>query len=432
MKTMILGIVLAGASSFAGPPPPALKGLDPISLTQGKEVPGRAELRTQHGKFTYAFATKAHQQQFLADPDRYAIQGEGKCLHMNQMEGDPNLFKVVEGKIYLVANRNCLAGLKGDLVGYVKEFNRPRKKVAILLFPGVQIIDYTGPWEVFGEAGYDVFSIAATPDPLATNMGMVVTPNYTFATSPRADILVLPGGGLPSLGPTDPTVKWIQQRVYQVQITMSVCNGAFWLAYAGLLDGQRATTTANRNLELLAKDFPRIKVTGDERFVDNGRIITTAGLSSGIDGALHVIERLEGRAAAQSVALSMEYDWRPEGGYARGALADKYLRRLGEFDLPKDLQVTNGEQKGDRQRWERSWDVAGPQLTEQKLAELLDKGFARSWTKTGSSSDKIGRRTSWAFNGDDGKPWKGLATVKPAPDAADTFTLTVSVERAAP
>jgi putative intracellular protease/amidase/YHS domain-containing protein len=408
-----------------------LKGLDPVSLVEGKEVPGRSALRTQYGKFTYAFATKAHQQQFLVDPDRYGIQGEGKCLHMNQMDGDPNLFVVVEGKIYLAANRECLAALKGDLAGYIKEFNRPRKKVAILLFPGVQIIDYTGPWEVFGEAGYEVFSIAATVDPLATNMGMVVTPNYTFAASPRADILVLPGGGLPPLGPTDPTVKWIQQRAQEVEITMSVCNGAFWLANAGLLDGQRATTTANRNLERLAKDFPRIKVAGDERFVDNGRIITTAGLSSGIDGALHVIERLEGRAAAQSVALSLEYDWRPDGGYARGAMADKYLRRLGEFDLPKDVQVTNGEQKGDRQRWERSWEITGPQLTEQKLAELLDKGFGRAWTKTGSSSDKMGQRTSWAFKGDDGKPWKALATVKPAQSAADKFVMTVSVEQAA-
>ena len=87
---------------------------------------------------------------------------------------------------------------------------------------------------------------------------------------------------------------------------MSVCNGAFWLANAGLLDGQRATTTANHNLELMAEQFPRIHVVDDQRYVDNGRIITTAGLSSGIDGALHVIERLDGRGAARAVALPVE------------------------------------------------------------------------------------------------------------------------------
>jgi putative intracellular protease/amidase len=432
METMILLVVLAGAFPSAATPPLALKGLDPVSLVEGKEVPGRAALRTPHGKFTYSFATRAHQQQFGADPSRYAIQGEGKCLHMPQMEGDPNLFKVVDGKIYLAGSQGCLGALEGNLAGYVKEFNRPRKKVAILLFPGVQIIDYTGPWEVFGEAGYDVFSVAATADRLVTNMGMAVTPNYTFATAPKADILVLPGGGVPSpLGRADPTVKWIQQRNQQVEITMSVCNGAFWLANAGLLDGQRATTTANRNLEVLAKSFPRITVVGDERFVDNGRIITTAGLSSGIDGALHVIEKLEGRGAAQSVALSMEYDWRPDGGYARGALADKYLRRLGDFDLPKDAEVKSGNQTGDRERWERSWEITGPQLTERKLAELLDRVLLRAWSKTGSSSDRSGQRTSWAFKGDDGRPWKALAMVKPVPGAADKFVMTVSVEQAA-
>ena len=211
---------------------------------------------------------------------------------------------------------------------------------------------------------------------------------------------------------------------------MSVCNGAFWLANAGLLDGQRATTTANGNLEALARSFPHITVVGDQRFVDNGRIITTAGLSSGIDGALHVIERLEGQGAAESVALSMEYDWRPDAGYARGALADKYLRRLGDDVFPKGVEVKNGEQRGDRARWERSWELTGPQLTERNLSELLDKVLARAWSKTGSSADKTGQRTNWAFKGDDGKPWKALALIKPAPGTSDKFVMTLSVEQA--
>ncbi len=243
------------------------------------------------------------------------------------------------------------------------------------------------------------------------------------------DISVLPGGGVPNpLGPDDPTIQWIKRQAQQTEITVSVCNGAFWLANAGLLDGLQATTTANRNLEIL-KTFPRIKVVDDARFVDNGRTITTAGLSSGIDGALHVLDRLEGRGNARSVALGLEYDWRPDGGYARGAMADKYLRRLGDLPLPKDAQVKAGDQGGDRQRWERSWEIAGPELTQASLAVSVEKLLNQSWKKTGSTQDRMGQRTSWAFKGDDGKPWKGLTTIAPAPGGPGQFLVTVSVEQ---
>src|SRR5262249_34611230 len=347
MTTMLAWAVLMGTVA-AAPNPPALKGLDPVSLVEGREEAGRPTLRTPYGKYDYAFASEEHRRRFLADPDRYSIQGEGKCLHMTQMEGDPNLFKVVEGRIYLVANAGCMGALTGDLSGYVKEFTKPRRRVGILVFPGVQIIDYSGPWEVFGAAGYEAFSVAATAEPLFTNNRMKIVPTYTFAASPRADILVLPGGAVPNpLGSDDPTIRWIQQHAQQAEITMSVCNGAFWLANAGLLDGLKAPTTANRNLETL-KTFPRIQDIDDAHFVDKGRVTPAAGLSSGIDGARHVPDRLEGRGNARSIALGLEYDWRPEGGYARGAMADKYLRRLGDLPLPKEVKVTPGDQTGDR------------------------------------------------------------------------------------
>jgi hypothetical protein len=210
---------------------------------------------------------------------------------------------------------------------------------------------------------------------------------------------------------------------------MSVCSGAFWLANAGLLDGKRATTTANQNLTALAQGFPRIAVVDDQRFVDNGRIITTAGLSSGIDGALHVIERLEGQGSARAVALGLEYDWRPDSGYARAAMADKYLRRVPEFDLPKDVLVKNGDQNGDREHWERSWDVSGPGLASQTVVELVNGMLTQVWTKTGGGGDQAGQRTSWAFKGDDGKPWTAVAVVKPVRDVADNFVLTLSIQK---
>jgi putative intracellular protease/amidase len=260
---------------------------------------------------------------------------------------------------------------------------------------------------------------------------MKVTPSYSLASAPRADILVIPGGAVPtSIAAADPTIAWIREHSPQTGITMSVCNGAFWLANAGLLDGKRATTTANGNQEILARNFPRVTVVGDERFVDNGRIITTAGLSSGIDGALHVVDRLDGRGKARSVALALEYDWRPEGGYARGALAEKYLRRFSGLNLPEGAEVKDVDQKGDRTRWERSWEVSGPRLTRDTLAGAVEQELSTSWTRTGSSSEGTGRRTSWTFKGDDGGAWRGLATIDPARGAADRFLVTVKVEQA--
>jgi hypothetical protein len=111
-------------------------------------------------------------------------------------------------------------------------------------------------------------------------------------------------------------------------------------------------------------------------------------------------------------------------------MADKYLRRLGEFDLPKGIRVKNGEQKGDRERWERSWEVTGPQLTEQQIVQSLDKMLSRVWSKTGSNSEKTGQKTSWTFRGHDGTPWKALAIVRPTLGVADKFLMTLSVEQA--
>ncbi|GLH74784.1 hypothetical protein GETHLI_32860 [Geothrix limicola] len=183
------------------------------------------------------------------------------------------------------------------------------KKVAILIFDGVEIIDYTGPYEMFGAAGFQVFTVAATRHPVKTAMGMVVVPAYTFADAPRADVLVIPGGGVNVASAHADTLRYIKDTAAQAQHTLSVCNGAFILAQTGLLDGLTATTTRG-NLQGLAKRHPKVKVVGDRRYVDNGKIITAAGLSAGIDGALHVIERLMGAEAATQVATYEEYAWK--------------------------------------------------------------------------------------------------------------------------
>src|SRR5207245_8921403 len=122
---------------------------------------------------------------------------------------------------------------------------------------------------------------------------------------------------------------------------MSVCNGAFILASAGLLDGLTATTTSGL-IEKLRAEYPKTKVVDDRRFVDNGRIITAGGLSSGIDGALHVVSKMLGNGTAQAVALALEYDWRPGAGFARGALAARLIPDLDLAGPRRGARVSPG------------------------------------------------------------------------------------------
>ena len=117
-------------------------------------------------------------------------------------------------------------------------FVREQRSVAILLFPGVQIIDYTAPWEVFGQARWRVFSVAETRDTITTSMNMKVIPEYTLADHPKADIIVIPGGNVTANLTREPILQWITRQNETAEIVMSVCNGAYFLGKAGLLDGK--------------------------------------------------------------------------------------------------------------------------------------------------------------------------------------------------
>ncbi len=307
---ILSAITLFGSVVSPGNKPVVLSGLDPVQLVQKKEVKGRGAFFSEFGNYRYLFASREDKSKFDAKPDRFAVQNGGHCRHMPEMDGDPSMWLVRDGKIYLAGSRECLAGAKmdNDLVAKV----RAEHTVAILLFPGAEIIDYAGPWEVFGDAGFDVFTVAAKPGPLKATLGQVITPDYTFENCPSADIFLVPGGAVPTLTRDDPTSRWIRKESAECKYTMSVCNGAFWLANAGLLDGKSATTIQHR-LDQLAKDYPGIKVERNKRFVDNGTLVTTAGLSAGIDGAFHMVERILGLPTAQTVARIMEYNWqRPE------------------------------------------------------------------------------------------------------------------------
>src|SRR5690348_8714212 len=125
---------------------------------------------------------------------------------------------------------------------------------AVLLFDGVQIIDYTGPWEVFGRRG-NVYGVSEHGRPITTSMGMRVTPNHSFADAPPADVVVVPGGGNSGEPGSTPfgvgaqlerpaVIDWIRESAERATAVLSVCNGAFLAQRAGLLDGKSATTTA--------------------------------------------------------------------------------------------------------------------------------------------------------------------------------------------
>jgi putative intracellular protease/amidase len=223
-----------------------------------------------------------------------------------------------------------------------------RKRVAILVFDGVQIIDFTGPYEVFGQAGMEVVTVSPEEGMITTSMGMQVQPSYHFGNCPEADIVVLPGGGVSQHLDNESIRDWVQKRSQSAETTLSVCNGAFFLADAGLLDGKTATTFAAL-IPRLREMAPQATVVEDQRFVDNGGIVTSAGLSSGIDAALYVVSEHLGMGWAQQVATNLEYNWDPSGKYVRAALADKYLR-----DAVAVLRQFEGRAlyyHGDRNHW---------------------------------------------------------------------------------
>lgn len=175
--------------------------------------------------------------------------------------------------------------------------------VGLLVFPGVEVLDVMGPADVFVVAAqgqrFRVALVAASLDPVETMGGLRLLPSVTFDDAPRFDVVVVPGGNLRAVDAAG--LAWLRRASAAATITMSVCMGALILARAGLLDDLEATTH-HWGLERLAAFAPRCRVVEGRRFVDAGRIVTTAGVTAGIDGALHVVARLCGEDAARWTA----------------------------------------------------------------------------------------------------------------------------------
>lgn len=193
---------------------------------------------------------------------------------------------------------------------------RGPRKVGIVLFDEVEVLDFCGPFEVFGVAGsrrepraFDVVTIAQTVAPITARNGLVVQPHHSFADAPLLDILLVPGGQGSRRELKNPEMlAWVTQAAEDAELVLSVCTGALILAKAGLLDGL-AATTHHASLDLLGELAPRTKVLGDRRFVDNGKVITSAGIAAGIDMSLYVVERLVDAELARATARHMEYPY---------------------------------------------------------------------------------------------------------------------------
>lgn len=189
-------------------------------------------------------------------------------------------------------------------------------RVGIFLFNDVEVLDFAGPFEVFsvttlenGDKPFLVETVSEKGTMIYARNGLKINPDYSFGNMPKFDILVIPGG----LGArekeihNDEVITWIGNQMNNVQLMTSVCTGALLLAKAGLLKGKMATTHW-ASYDRLDSEFPEVEVRRNVKFVDEGNVITSGGISAGINMSFHIVKRLVGSSIANDTAKRMEYD----------------------------------------------------------------------------------------------------------------------------
>ena len=193
--------------------------------------------------------------------------------------------------------------------------------VAIYVFPDVEVLDFAGPYEVFTTASrmynrknpsapmpFSVFTVAREAVEVQARAGLVIKPDHTFASHPHADILIVPGGVVTAELEAPAVKEWIIRIAAKAKLTASVCTGSFLLAQAGLLQGKNATTHWEDVADMRSM-FPSTTVHEQRRWVDEGSVITSAGISAGIDMSLHIVEKLAGRELALRTTRQMGFRW---------------------------------------------------------------------------------------------------------------------------
>lgn len=199
----------------------------------------------------------------------------------------------------------CMANIFGQ---EKKTYN-----VAIVIYEGVELFDFAGPGEVFAAAkntdvaDFNVFTVAPTKETITSQTFLSINPNYSINDAPKIDILLIPGGNTNSLLNDENFMKWTNQIYPKLQNFISVCKGVFIPAKLGLLNNLKATTHYSA-VSGLRNGYSKINVIEEEKFIDNGKIITAGGVSSGVEGSLHMVRRIAGISAAKQVARYMMYD----------------------------------------------------------------------------------------------------------------------------
>jgi transcriptional regulator GlxA family with amidase domain len=192
--------------------------------------------------------------------------------------------------------------------------------VGIYLFDEVEVLDFAGPFEVFSTASrvharlqpdamppFEVFTLADTRRTVKARGGLLVEPRFGITKHPRLDILIIPGGVVTAELAREEVIDWIARTAPFSTVTASVCTGAFLLAKAGLLHN-KAATTHWEDIEDLKQMFPEVIVEAGVRWVESGKVVTSAGISAGIDMSLHLVARFEGEELARRTARQMEFD----------------------------------------------------------------------------------------------------------------------------
>jgi putative intracellular protease/amidase/YHS domain-containing protein len=203
--------------------------------------------------------------------------------------------------------------------------------VAFPISRGAQVIDFCGPWEVLqdvqipgrDEAVFQLYTVATTFKPIVATGGLTIVPDYTFETAPTPKVIVIPAQD----GATEPMLEWIRQSTKTTDVTMSVCTGAFVLARTGLLAGKSATTF-HQAFDNFAMQYPNIHLKRGVRFVEDGNLATSGGLTAGMDLAFRVVERYFGREVTEKLAFQIEYQGK---GWMNAASNEIYA----DYEKPK-------------------------------------------------------------------------------------------------
>jgi transcriptional regulator GlxA family with amidase domain len=186
----------------------------------------------------------------------------------------------------------------------------------IYVYSSAEVLDFSGPFEVFAtaarirgqKAAPEVFLVGETGGVVEARGGYRVVPAFGFRNHPQIDVLIVPGGVHTAEMAKPQVIAWIARTAKQAALVASVCTGVFLLAEAKVITTENVTTHWEDIADLRAR-FPDLTVHAERRWVDEGPVVTSAGISAGIDMSLHLVERLLGRESARKTANQMEYDW---------------------------------------------------------------------------------------------------------------------------